>query len=119
MPAHVSSSLSNRGSKLRGPFQNYTHSVVSKRDVNITELSKDIELATSLSTWSLVTTFMAIAVSVTWSMISVTTCYHIAWSLIDRDKEMLPWTRRYTNCIPRDNRIPAAIPNTRSEHAVG
>ncbi|GBL85872.1 hypothetical protein AVEN_63195-1 [Araneus ventricosus] len=38
VPAHVSSTSSDRGSKLRGPSQNNPH-VASKRDVNITKLN--------------------------------------------------------------------------------
>ncbi|GBN04805.1 hypothetical protein AVEN_270735-1 [Araneus ventricosus] len=39
VPAHVSSSSSDRGSKLRGPSQNSPR-VASKRDVNIAKLKK-------------------------------------------------------------------------------
>ncbi|GBL83992.1 hypothetical protein AVEN_23495-1 [Araneus ventricosus] len=39
VPAQVSSSSSDRGSKLRGPFQ-YSPRVASKRDVNITKTKK-------------------------------------------------------------------------------
>ncbi|GBL81762.1 hypothetical protein AVEN_93526-1 [Araneus ventricosus] len=44
VPAQVSSSSSDHGSKLRGPFQNALH-FVSKRDVNISKLKSPYDEA--------------------------------------------------------------------------